>query len=1480
MILLIVSIIIFVNSPLVFATSCTTDSDCPTDGWYCTDSTTRRYYDYWCLSGSCTQTPLNQQLCINGCLNGECITGCATECSPEGDTECTSSSRYKTCGDYDSDDCLEWSTSTTSCPADGWYCESPNTRHYRDYGCLGGGCSYSPSSQQLCSNGCINGQCITGCTNECNNQGDKQCVSGSSYEICGDYDGDPCLEWSTSTSNCPSDGWECIDSTTRRYCDYSCSGGSCSCSPSQQQLCTGGTTCSNGQCVSSDPCGGVDCNDYCSGDVRYYSGSCSDSNCYYSIYDCNSQNYYEDYEYYCNGNEVWKHRKYHDYSCYSGSCTYNTWSWYNEQFVESCTSCIGGACDTCGNGVCDPGETTITCLDDCAECLIDSGCPADGWYDNPICTLGDVVRLWRDHYCSDYVCQFSGEYQLIQDCTSDEICSDGQCIDATQTCSDSTPYGQCSLTKPKYCDNGNLIDNCQECGCDDDTYCYGGPENSYYYKSGSCLTNKELLKIYSPALYTDSAERFYPRSINSMLENSNLKAGNINTIPYLIKQKPVTELDLEQDPIDLWNIYLDLDDSSCLAQEFDSYCLYNSISVPSQMGKYLDYPSRVYGRVFEDKEKYPNKIVLQYWYFYVFDAKEMLLGTFELKSLYSILSKGLSPIYSTPLKFIIGELTNSHEGDWEMTQIILEKDTDSNVYKPISSTYSFHGIKKTYSWEEVHKYFDQHPKVYVALFSHASYRDPEDIPRIVSTIIGEQVQDKPYPTMVERTISVSSDNFNSYYINVIDENTPWVDFIGTWGQMSWSKSKSGPLSPGSAERPEWSDPIEWAGTKSLVDTLVFDFLEEILKVVAGSPVELHAYDSEGNHVGLNSTGGYDVQIPGFLFGFFQNDSSQPNIMVFTNVTNITFIAEAYDSGNMSFVMEKTDRNITTKLSYGNISIENSTNIIVRINEDGNYTMDIDLNGDNQTDYQVEPNISIYEDLDKDGVLSFQDNCLNDYNPTQIDADNDGTGDSCDAIIMEGDANNDYQVNLSDLINVSLSSGLNIHDENYDPNADLNHDGVINVFDLATVGFNYGKSLDICTNESLCPSQEVYCDLKTLDKGVCKPLPEECQCIASYNPVCGNDRKTYSNDCTLSCLNIIKECDGECPCEPECTLDEDCGNTTYWPWSDNYCYEGKLVHNRTVNNAGCVEGSCTFFESVETEMVELCNNGCENNECIGEFCINETFDTTSYMDASTTADWDTSEGKMKIAYADSPIGTIEGSHIIGTRSSGSYHMGEAFMLPDDFVLESVSFKINSISSSIPSGLWVQIRTDNGGNPSNTVLREVLNHYTTIGWKTVSFSPLQLNKNTRYYIVLLTNNQRSGITEPEGNTYSWSDNHNSQFDLGYQQVYYYSDSNWHDRAVEQQFVFYLNGNYKGEGASIDINSGGTITSATLNVLEQKPGSSSISYYLSANGGTNWEGVSPEAEHIFTNQGTDLRWKAVLETSEISEKPEVESLEICYS
>jgi len=52
---------------------------------------------------------------------------------------------------------------------------------------------------------------------------------------------------------------------------------------------------------------------------------------------------------------------------------------------------------------------------------------------------------------------------------------------------------------------------------------------------------------------------------------------------------------------------------------------------------------------------------------------------------------------------------------------------------------------------------------------------------------------------------------------------------------------------------------------------------------------------------------------------------------------------------------------------------------------------------------------------------------------------------------------------------------------------------------------------------------------------------------------------------------------------------------------------------------------------------------------------------------------------------------------------------------------------------------------------------------------------------------------------------------------------------------------------------------IDSAALNPDDFLPLDTHIDYFISADGGANWEAVTPGVEHIFANPGSDLRWRA---------------------
>jgi hypothetical protein len=63
-----------------------------------------------------------------------------------------------------------------------------------------------------------------------------------------------------------------------------------------------------------------------------------------------------------------------------------------------------------------------------------------------------------------------------------------------------------------------------------------------------------------------------------------------------------------------------------------------------------------------------------------------------------------------------------------------------------------------------------------------------------------------------------------------------------------------------------------------------------------------------------------------------------------------------------------------------------------------------------------------------------------------------------------------------------------------------------------------------------------------------------------------------------------------------------------------------------------------------------------------------------------------------------------------------------------------------------------------------------------------------------------------------------------------------------------------------AEIALNDG-TIVQATLTSTETKFGNDTIRYFLSADGGSNWEEVTAGTLHTFTNQGTDLRCRILM-------------------
>ena len=389
------------------------------------------------------------------CVDGECVPACQNECTIVDDARCADGDRV-TCRDDDDDGCLEWTPDpceqgtacdagqcvtqcVDDCPLKGLLaCTDGNAVHrcgdYDDDDCL------DWSAAEACTDGkqCVDGACKIPCDDECPEAGDTQCRCAdplaatcdkmTSLRTCGQHDADDCLEWGEATPCGPD--YKCVDGVCKL--DVVCAGECSSAADCDDlDLCTADTcntltcTCSHAQISCDD--GDICTNDFCKKALGCVNLAMPETTCCKrpcaSALECNDQD----------------------------ACTTDT--------------CSGAGCCQAVPVDCDDGDacTLDTCLplSGCKHTAI-SGCPTctsdQQCDDKNLCTT-DKCTLQTD---GKKTCTHS-----LKTCDDGDGCTDDRCVPETGLCQFAVPDTDGGTCEPIDCDGAAfLCDDGQYCTTD------------------------------------------------------------------------------------------------------------------------------------------------------------------------------------------------------------------------------------------------------------------------------------------------------------------------------------------------------------------------------------------------------------------------------------------------------------------------------------------------------------------------------------------------------------------------------------------------------------------------------------------------------------------------------------------------------------------------------------------------------------------------------------------------------------------------------------------------------------------------------------------------------------------------------------------------------------------------------------------------------------------------------------------------------
>jgi hypothetical protein len=168
---------------------------------------------------------------------------------------------------------------------------------------------------------------------------------------------------------------------------------------------------------------------------------------------------------------------------------------------------------------------------------------------------------------------------------------------------------------------------------------------------------------------------------------------------------------------------------------------------------------------------HPGKLALQYWFFYTFN-----------------------------------DFNNTHEGDWEMIQLVFEADEARGALgqEPVAVGYSSHEGAERASWDEdkLEVVDGTHPVVYPGAGSHANkFTEALYLGSSAEAGVGCDDTRGPHRELRPVVATIPSDP------EVAAGTFPWVEFEGRWGELQ-KAFFNGPTGPNL--KSQWTQPISWS----------------------------------------------------------------------------------------------------------------------------------------------------------------------------------------------------------------------------------------------------------------------------------------------------------------------------------------------------------------------------------------------------------------------------------------------------------------------------------------------------------------------------------------------------------------------------------------------------------------------------------------------------------------------------------------------